>query len=456
MATIAEALSIALEHQRQGRMAEAEKTYRQVLDVEANDIDALHLLGVLYSQQGDQHTAVRYISQAIRLQPSFAAAHLNLGVAYRKMGRAAEAIAACRQAVGLDPTLGDAYTTLGTVFQGQGQLDAALDAYARAIEVRADDVDAHQNRALIWLTMGDFERGWAEYEWRWRQKDFYQPPMPKPRWDGTTLGGRKLLVQCEQGLGDTLQFMRYVQLLESQGENTFIVPQPPLIPLLACSGVKGIVPPGSPLPEFDVYCPMMSLPHFLRATLATIPATVPYVAAEPKLVAQWRRRLEAIRGLRIGIAWQGNPTAPHEPSRSIPLMEFERIAIPGVSLISLQKGPGIDQIPTAADRFEFIDLAGELDEAHGPFMDTAAIITSLDLVVTSDTVTAHLAGALGMPVWVALTHIADWRWMQNRVDSPWYPTMRLFRQSSAGDWAGVFKSMAAELLKLASARAGSI
>jgi hypothetical protein len=272
--------------------------------------------------------------------------------------------------------------------------------------------------------------------------------MPKPRWDGTALAGRRLLIHCEQGMGDTLQFVRYLRLFERQGEKTFIVPQLPLMPLLTSSGIHGIIPPGSPLPEFDVYAPSMSLPHFCATTLETIPANVPYVEADSKLVASWSARLQAIDGFTIGIAWQGNPKGPYEPARSIPLIEFQRLALPGVALVSLQKGPGTEQIPAAADRFDFVDLAGELDEANGPFMDTAALMSSLDLVITSDTVTAHLAGALGVPVWVALAHVADWRWMQNRLDSPWYPTMRLFRQAAPGDWSGLFNEIAGELSAL--------
>ncbi len=448
MATIAEVLNVALEHQRGGRLSQAEQLYRQVLRADPRNADALHLLGVIAVKVGKHERAIQYISQAIRLYGSDAAFHVNLGEAYRKLCKNEEAIQCFQQALRLDPNSVQAYNNLGATYHNQARLDEALAAYGRALELDPQFVDSHFNRAQVWLAMGDYARGWPEFEWRWQRSDFVRQALPKPFWDGTELAGRALVVQCEQGLGDTLQFIRYLPLLESHGEQAYIIVQQPLVPLLSCSGINGLIAPGTLIPPFDVHASLLSLPHLVKSSLDSIPAQIPYLKARPDLVDYWRSRLSEFSGFKIGISWQGNPKSPYEPARSIPLAAFEALAMPGVRLFSLQKGFGTEQIPQVAERFPVIDLSAQLDETNGPFMDTAALMTQLDLVITSDTVTAHLAGALGVPVWVALPLPTDWRWMKGRTDSPWYPGMRLFRQSQPGDWSGVFEQMQSELSTL--------
>jgi tetratricopeptide (TPR) repeat protein len=448
MASINETLQLALEHHRQGRLAEAEGLYRQVLQADPRNADALHLMGVLATRVGKYELAVNFISHAIRLQGKHPAFHVNLSDALQRWDRNADALAAARQAVRLEPTYAEGHNSVGSVLKSLGRLDEALAAFTCAIDIKGDYVDAHYNRALLRISLGDFSRGWDEYEWRWKRPNFHQPALPKPRWDGSPLAGRMLLVQCEQGFGDTIQFIRYVKQMQAGGERVMVVPQLPLVPLLVTSGVQNVIPPGTPLSEFDVYLPLLSLPRVIGTTLETIPADVPYLAADAALVEQWKTRLAAMGGFKIGIHWQGNPQSPLEPRRSIPLAEFAPLALEGVSLIGLQKGFGIEQIPAAKSQLQLVDLGGELDEAHGAFMDTAAIMRNLDLVITSDTVTAHLAGALGVPVWLPLSCDPDWRWMHERCDCPWYPTMRLFRQPEPGNWSAVFAEMAGELKKL--------
>ncbi len=448
MAPITETLQLALEHHRQGRLAEAEQLYRQVLQADPTNVDALHLMGVLATGVGKYELAVNFISHAIRLQGKHPAFHVNLSDALQRWGRNTDALAAARQAVRLEPTYAEGHNSVGSVLKSLDRLDEALAAFTRAVDIKGDYVDAHYNRALLRISLGDFPRGWDEYEWRWKRPTFHQPPLPKPRWDGSPLDGRLLLVQCEQGLGDTIQFIRFVKLMQAQGEQVLVVPQLPLVPLLTTSGVQNVIPPGTPLSEFDVYLPLMSLPRVFATTLETIPADIPYLAADSALVEHWKTRLAAIGGFTIGIHWQGNPESPLEPRRSIPLEQFAPLASAGVSLVSLQKGFGTDQIPAAQSRFPLVDLGQDLDEAHGPFMDTAAIMRGLDLVITSDTATAHLAGALGVPVWLPLSCDPDWRWLQQRGDCPWYPSMRLFRQPDPGNWPAVFAEMAGELKKI--------
>jgi hypothetical protein len=296
---------------------------------------------------------------------------------------------------------------------------------------------------LAWLVSGDLERGWPEYEWRWRTKDFPRRSFAAPRWDGEALEGRTILLYAEQGLGDTLQFIRYAPLVQRRGGVVLVEAQPALVPLLkSCPGIDQLVPSGSPLPDFDVQVPLLSLPALLHTTRDTVPADMPYLSADPARSERWAAELRGIPGFRIGIAWQGNPTYRDDRHRSLPVKHFEPLArLPGVRLVSLQKGFGREQLASVPD-WNVLDLADRLDEAGGAFMDTAAVMQHLDLVVTSDTAIAHLAGALGVPVWVVLPFARDWRWLLDREDCPWYLTMRLFRQKRWGDWDELFTRVA--------------
>jgi len=266
----------------------------------------------------------------------------------------------------------------------------------------------------------------------------------QPKWSGGSLSGKTILIWAEQGFGDTLQFIRYAPLVKERGGVVVVECQKPLADvLLRCTGIDRLIAAGDELPQFDVQAPLVSLPGLFGTTMGTIPAHVPYVFAEPGLIEVWREKLRHVNGLRIGINWSGRVDPGPHKQRDIPPEHFLGLgAVPGVRLISLQKGGGD---PSLALRACAMDFGDELDTAHGAFMDTAAIMMNLDLVITSDTSVAHLAGALGLPVWVALPFVPDWRWMLDRSDSPWYPTMRLFRQKSRGDWAGVFREIGAAL-----------
>jgi hypothetical protein len=259
----------------------------------------------------------------------------------------------------------------------------------------------------------------------------------QPMWNGESLGGKTILLYAEQGLGDTIQFVRYASIVKQHGGTVVVECQKPLVGLLeGCPGVDQLVAQGDDLPAFDVQAPLLSVPGILGTSVETIPARAPYLFAKAARVEPWRERL--IDGFKIGIAWQGNPAFRGDPFRSIPLRCFAPLAeIPGVCLVSLQKGAGTEQLAEVRDLFPVIELGSRLDD----FLDTAAVMGHLDLVITSDTAPAHLAGALGVPVWVALSFAPDWRWLLDRCDSPWYPTMRLFRQRELGNWDGVFQEI---------------
>ena len=272
---------------------------------------------------------------------------------------------------------------------------------------------------------------------------FSLPSLSQTPWDGSSLGGRTILLRTEQGFGDTLQFIRYAPLVGQRRGRVIVACQRPLARLLArWPGFAAVVAEGDPLPEFDIYAPLLSLPGLLGTTLATVPVDVPYLAADPGRVAHWRHELGSVAGFWIGIAWQGSPRHRRDRFRSIPLSQFAPLAdIEGVRLLGLQKGFGRDQLAALEGRFPITDLGDHL----GDFLETAAVLRSLDLVIADDTAVPHLAGALGVPVWVALPYSPDWRWLLEREDSPWYPTMRLFRQARSGDWEGVFRRIAGAL-----------
>jgi Flp pilus assembly protein TadD len=429
----------------QGRAADAEAAYREALRLRSNYAEARNNLGNVFRAQDRLTEAEAAYREALRLRPNYADAHNNLGNVFRAQDRLTEAEAAYREAIRLRPNHAEAYDNLGVVLREQGRLADAAAAYREALRLRPDFAEAHSSLGMLLLTEGRFEEGWAEYEWRSRAHGLAPRMFDRPAWDGTPLNGRTLLLSAEQGVGDTLQFIRYAPAVKALGGTILLECPAPMVPLLSrCAGIDRLVEHGAPLPAFDVHAPLVSLPRLLSTTVATIPAAVPYLSAEPGLVAAWRAELAAVPGFKVGIAWQGNPQMiPYDRRRSFPLAALEPVArLAGVRLIALQKGHGREQLGTAVRDWPLTDLGGRLDEQAGAFMDTAAVLPSLDLVVTCDSSLAHLAGALGVRAWVALPFAADWRWLREREDSPWYPSLRLFRQPRPGDWATVFGRMA--------------
>jgi tetratricopeptide (TPR) repeat protein len=438
-------LGIALEEQ--GKLDEAIAHFRESLRLRPEAPETHSNLGVALAAQGKLDEAAACHQQALRLKPDYAEAYNNLGNVLRAQGDVAAAIACHRRALRLRPGYAEAYNNLGIDLVQEGRLEDALTCYERALRLKPDYPEAHLNRALAWLALGQFDKGWLEYEWRWKGKEMPPRWFAQPRWDGTPLAGRTLLIYTEQGLGDTLQFIRYAPLVKASGGRVLVECPPALVPLVStCPGIDRVLPQGAPLPPFDVQVPLLSLPGLMGTTLETIPAKVPYLFPDAALRRQWGQYLQAYPGFRVGLAWQGNPKYRGDQQRSIPLRSFAPLGqLPGLRLFSLQKGYGIEQLAHWPGPTPILHLGEQLDTTAGAFMDTAALMVHLDLVITSDTAVAHLAGALGVPVWVALPYACDWRWLRQRTDSPWYPSMRLFRQSEPGNWEEVFAQIASQL-----------
>jgi Flp pilus assembly protein TadD len=432
------------------RYEESAASFREAVRIVPASPSAENGLGIALAGVGRDAQAIVHFRRAVGLKPDYPEARNNLGRALWQVGALEEALASLDAAAHLAPGGAEVHHNRAIILGGLRRFEESLAAYGRAIELFPEHVDAHTNRGMTLLMLGDYPRGWAELEWRWKKPDVPRPDYPVPRWCGEPLEGRAILLAIEQGVGDVFQFLRFVTLVKAHGAGEVVVHcNDYLVGILkTCPGIDRFItrmPEGAD-PGFDVHAPLLSLPGLLGTTIETIPRPIPYLAAEPERVARWRDRLAAYPGFRVGVAWQGNARNPMDPDRSFPLGLLEPLArVAGVRLISLQKGPGSEQVAAPGGRLPVVDFGDELDAGPAAFVDTAAIMTCLDLVVSADTATVHLAGALGVPTWVPLSTASDWRWLDGREDSPWYPSVRLFRQVRRRDWGPVFDRMAAAL-----------
>ena len=554
LAEIGDAFKEGVQLHQAGRLDEAERIYRRVLEAQPDHVDSLHLLGVVDLQRGNAAEAVRKIDAALDLNPALVGAFDNRGTALRMLKRLDEALASHDRAIALKPDHAEAFNNRGNVllelrrfddalasydeaialkpdyaqafnnrgaaaqelkrldealasydkaialdasyanaFNNRGnvlielgrldeglasydkaislkpdyagalfnrgtalreskRLDEALASYDEAISLKPDYPDALYGRGMLHLLCGRYGDGWTDYEWRSKLKYKREPPaLRAPEWHGEDLAGRRIAIYAEMHFGDMIQFARYLPLLRRRGADvTFLAPAKifrllrPLIPHVTFGDSADV---GSP---FDFQCALMSLPLKFGTELSSIPNETPYLRAEKDLVAHWKNKIGE-DGFKIGIAWQGTPQWTID-RRRFPLREIAPLSrLPRVRLISLQKNHGLDQLE-GLPAGTTVETLGDFDDGRDAFIDTAAVMEHLDLVVTSDTSIAHLAGALGRPTWVALKYVPEWRWLLDREDSPWYPTMRLFRQTADGDWQSVFAKMEQELRALLDGR----
>jgi tetratricopeptide (TPR) repeat protein len=428
-----------------GKIDEAITHHHEALRLRPGYVEAHCNLGNALSAQKNYTGAEVEYRESIRLRPDYPEGYHNLGTALAELGRLPEAETAYRHALRLRPGYADAHGNLATALLAQARPAEALALFDEILKSKPEDAEIHMGKAFCYLLMGEWKRGWQEYEWRWRSKGFGSLPYTGPHWDGSPLEGRTILLASEQGLGDTFFVVRYARLVQQRGGKVVMVAPKPLLKLLSrCSGIDLLLDKDSPLPAYDCHAPMMSLPRIFGTTPETVPAAVPYIFPDPDLVEQWRSEFPRDGVKNIGVVWQGNPDFKGDRFRSIPLTKFAPLReVPGVRWYSLQKGFGIEQLKEAP--MPLIDLGSRLDEKAGAFMDTAAVLRHLDVVITCDSALAHLAGALGVQTWLAAQFSPHWIWMLGRNDSPWYPTVRLFRQRTWGDWEGVLRQMAEQL-----------
>jgi Flp pilus assembly protein TadD len=516
--TVPTAFQLAVQHQRAGRLAEAEALYRQILAVEPTHAAACSNLAEACRVMNRLEEAVALLQRAIQLQPNFAEARYNLGVALVALGRPvgaeeafhqalalkpeyaeacnnlgnllkdqfrwAEAEAAYRQALEIRPGHAEAQNNLGNLLNAQGHPESALDHLHRALELNSDFADAHSNlgstfmelgqfdeadaslgRALalsphhpdaafnlafLHLLRGDYERGWTGYEARWEAGRRARPSFAQPKWDGAPLEARRILIHAEQGFGDSLQFIRYGRLVAERGGQVIVLAPPALARLLRTApGVPQVVTTHEAVPPFDVHVPMLDLPRIFATSPATIPCETPYLSADASGVAAWRQRLGGARARwRVGLAWAGDPHHRRNHLRNLPFeLLLPLLRVPDCQFFSLQIGTEAATWRRFPEASAIVDHTASLTD----FADTAAFLHELDLVICVDTAVAHLAGALGQRVWTLLSFVPDWRWSLESAETPWYPTMRLFRQPNRGNWRAVIRRVENELAALAAA-----
>jgi tetratricopeptide (TPR) repeat protein len=433
------------------RPDEAVRSFDRAIALKPDLAEAHNNRGMALHRLGRFEEALESYSQAIALRSGYALAFNNRGTALREIGRLEDALRDCTRAVALNPRFAEAHYNRGNVLKDLKRPNEALHDYDCAIALKPDLAESHWNKAVCTLLMGRFEEGWRLYERRKRKPDHDANLLAtQTAWSGAeSLEGKSLYIQAEQGLGDTIQFCRYALLAAEMGQEVVLAVQDPLVRLMKSLGraihIRKLT---SGAPAFDYYVPLLSMPLAFHTAADSIPAEIPYLSAESERIRHWNARIGS-EGFRVGICWQGAKGGEVDIGRSLPVRHFEGIArIPGVRLISLQKNAGAEQLLDLPAGMEVETLGDDFDAGPDAFIDTAAIMENLDLVVTSDTAVAHLAGALGRPVWVALSYVPDWRWHLDCCDSPWYPTMKLFRQTERGNWRSIFAAMEMRLLEM--------
>lgn len=473
---------------QQGDLPEAERLYRGALAANPDHFEGLHFLGLAVAHQGKPEEGEKLVRRSLEVNRSKPEAFKNHALMLNGLRRHQEAIEACDAALALAPRMADAMivrcnalreldrydealtwldralaiapnnfvalAARGDILSTLGRHDEAIDYSNRALAINPNYVQAIFNRGCRWLAKGQLVQGWPGYERRFDVPGHPQrPALPGMRWTGQPLNGRSILIHDEQGLGDTVQFVRYLPLLKQHGARITFVVRPTLRRILRpLLGDIELLPSVPPAQMFDYHCMLMSLPHVFNTSVETVPATVPYLYPEPDLIERWRGKIGS-DGFKVGICWQGNPENLLNRGRAVPLKHYAPLAeIPGVRLICLQTHHGLDQVADLP-RPEALTMLGEdFGTGADAFVDLAAAMKCVDLVVTSDTASGHVGGALGVPTWIVLGNVPDWRWMLERTDTPWYPSVRLFRQPRPGDWQAALDAVGGEISAMTAAR----
>ncbi|HXD37157.1 MAG TPA: tetratricopeptide repeat-containing glycosyltransferase family protein [Rhodanobacter sp.] len=445
---LGDVLRIAGEYERAGRLAESKRLLDHVLAASPNQGDALHLSGIVAFRQGDPAASLELMQRALRHGIDTPLYLRNICEVYRTLGRLDEALEAAQRATTLAPADPLCLHNQAIIHYHRLELDAALDCAGRALAFDPGMPGAHFVRAESLLLRGEWSEGWDEYEWRFRIGGAapLMPPTTKPQWSGAGFTDRRLLLIADQGFGDAIQFARYIEWAEHRCPDIAIACSAELVPLLRQIAPRAILfQSWQTCPDYAAFCALSGLPRLAGTRVDNVPAPVPYLRADPVRVAQWKRRLDGLvpQGLRrIGVIWAGRPTHNNDRNRSAVLSDFLPLAdVPGIVLLALQKGPRIGQAGGYYGRAPLINVGAEVQD----YDDTMAILENIELLVTVDTSVAHLAGAMGRPVWIMLPRAPDWRWLLDRDDTPWYPTVRLFRQATTRRWDDVTARIVAAL-----------
>ncbi|MBF0358332.1 MAG: tetratricopeptide repeat protein [Magnetococcales bacterium] len=430
-----------------GELDGAEECYAKAINIKPGYAEPYSNLGNVMTQRGQLDSAVEYYNIALKIDPGFSDACSNLGAVLSDQEKFDEAVKWLKKALQINPEFADALRNLGTALSKQGKISEAVAAYKKALIINPDNQDAHYNLGINMLLMGDLENGWREYEWR---KQSIDANLQQPVWDGSMLNGETVLLLCEQGFGDDIQFIRYAEVVKERGAKVVLLAPKPLEALFkTVSHVGSLISDPAKLPSFDYQVSLLSLPFIFATTLATIPAEVPYLHADPVREIKFSEQLRVLTGLKIGIAWRGSPTHKNDQNRSIkPSMLAQLLSVEGCSFVGLQNDTTDDELKMLSGNGNFFDISGNLD----CFADTAAVISGLDLVISVDTSVAHLAGALGRATWLMLPVVPDWRWLLEQETTPWYPTLRLFRQSAPKNWQTVVEKITKELSLLVTSK----
>jgi tetratricopeptide (TPR) repeat protein/flagellar biosynthesis regulator FlaF len=430
----------------EGQLEAAREVLQALCDVNSRDSGSRFLLAGVLSDMGLEQEAARNLRKAISQQPRFPEALNNLALLERAASETRLAEFHLGEALAIRPDYAVAWNNLGNLCVELSRIEEAADCYSKAVAIDPEYAEAHTNRALISLLQGEFEQGWQEYEWRWKQPGAAVKTLLRPAWDGSAIAGRTILLRSEQGAGDTIQFIRYARLLRQQGAKVLLHCQESLRALLeGMPEVAKIFSGPVPAAEFDVHAPLMSLPRLFRTRVDSIPCSVagetPYLRPLPDSTAP--HNLASCSSFRVGLVWRGNPNHRNDRNRSVPLeLLQDLVAIEGAQFFSLQFGP-----TEAEEQWLRAKTVVDLSPGLSSYADTARCLMDLDLLITVDTSVAHLAGALGRPVWTLLPACNDWRWLQDREDSPWYPSMRLFRQNELRNWRSMAERVASHLQK---------
>lgn len=431
-----------------GKFDEAILCYQNSLKIDPNFIQAYMNLSIAYESKGDIDEAIEYLQKALSLNPTLFYLYNNLAVLLETKGQFKQAVACCQKALNLNPNFAEAYINLGAALQATGQLNDAIASFQKAVKLAPNSAYSNYNLALALLMSGDFEQGWEKFEWRKKiQELFYlEASCSIPLWDGRNITGSSILLLGEQGFGDIIQFVRYASLVAQQNAKVSIICPKELKSLFKNSKwLHEVIEYGEQLPNFDTYCHLLSLPFIFRTTVETIPTNIPYLYADQELIQKWKcKQQNDASQFKVGLVWSGNPKNYKLAYKSSKLSDFSSLSkLRNVSFYSLQKGDTLQEAQNPPEGMKFINYMDMVDD----FSQTAALIMTLDLVISVDTAVAHLSGALGKPIWTLLPFESDWRWMLGREDSPWYPTMKLYRQSFPRDWTSVITDITKDLSK---------